>query len=134
MGPVSSSLQPEADGQWVRYSDHRSAVEKLEAERDEAECRPLPEELELVLRERNQALQALAEYREGLLLLAITHFDHERLLTDENFDATDLFERGLLEHCEFGQTGEYEARLTAKGFEAIQAALQAIPIPGRGNG
>lgn len=33
MGPISSDLQPEADGLWVRYSDY----EKLEAERDQLE-------------------------------------------------------------------------------------------------
>lgn len=58
-----------------------------------------------------------------LKLLAITHFDHERLITDENFDATDLFEQGLLQHREIGQTGEKEAALTPAGERAIREAL-----------
>lgn len=68
------------------------------------------------------------EVREALLLLAITHFDHELLVPDENFDATDLFDRGFLQHREVGQTGEYEAYLTPKGFDHIRTALDtALP-------
>jgi hypothetical protein len=60
---------------------------------------------------------------DALRLLAITHFDHERLITDEEFDCTDLFEEGKVQHVEIGQTGEKDCHLTAEGMEAIQEAL-----------
>jgi hypothetical protein len=34
MGPISSSLQPEADGCWVRYEDHQRLLQAVEKERD----------------------------------------------------------------------------------------------------
>lgn len=77
--------------------------------------------------ERDQAAQQERErVKEAVLLLAITHFDHERLLRDENLDATHLFDAGLLQHREIGQTGEYEAALTTKGYERLTAALTAL--------
>lgn len=120
-------------GLWVRYSDY----EKLEADRDAA-LQEAAEEVESSERvgaelaaERDQARQeVLGEVREGLLLLAITHFDHERLLTDENLDATPIFERGLLQQREVGQTGEYEAVLTAKGFDFLAAFLATLDPSG----
>jgi hypothetical protein len=48
------------DGEWVRFSDY----EKLKTERDDAECRPLPGELYLALRERDQAVKRAEELRE----------------------------------------------------------------------
>lgn len=64
---------------------------------------------------------------DALRLLAMTHFDHERLISDEDFDATDLFEAGSVRHIEIGQSGEYDCHLTAKGMEEIQEALAPQP-------
>ncbi|HET7455423.1 MAG TPA: hypothetical protein VFJ76_07880 [Solirubrobacterales bacterium] len=60
---------------------------------------------------------------DALRLLAITHFEHERLITAEDFDCTDLFEAGLVKHIEIGGTGEKSCTLTTEGMEAIQEAL-----------
>lgn len=71
-----------------------------------------------------QCLVARAsEVEDVLRLLAATHFDHERIITDENFDATDLYEKGYLNAREVGQTGEKEAALTPAGEQAIREAL-----------
>jgi hypothetical protein len=62
VGPISSSLQPEADSEWVRYSDYEK---REECERQfQAKC----DEVLAVEAERDQArVQGRAELRQELL-------------------------------------------------------------------
>jgi hypothetical protein len=119
------------EGRFVRYSDHRSVVEKLEAERDKIASGKLPPEhsqirAERAEAERDQALQVLAQYREGL---------------EREIDRLRQYEANAGSEALHGELSEEDRRESeAKGIEVmarttadrLQAALQAIPIPGEG--
>lgn len=74
-------------------------------------------------RVREESREAIERLRDAADLLMITHFDSERLITDENFGRTDLFEKGLLKHVEVGQTGEKQVVLTEEGENFIRSTV-----------
>lgn len=74
MGPISSALQPEADGQWVRYEDFESAElafaaerigrDEAEAQRDSLRAKVEAEVVRYREREANYEAWAAVEYQD----------------------------------------------------------------------
>jgi hypothetical protein len=86
MGPISSSLRPEADGQWVRYADY----EKLKAERER--------DRERVLEEVREGLEKEVERSRQFVIYGanITQLQGEPLTEREMTEGLIVVNRGVI--------------------------------------
>lgn len=83
MGPISSSLRPEADGQWVRYEDHHRLLREVEGERDDAKLSAADLGIELEFAELarvrgERKLEQVAQELEEEVELKLAHQDARR--------------------------------------------------------